>query len=654
MSSSAQLTCGEVYEGSCHLVVRYGTNKARTKSMAEMLIHWDYLVQGNTASGELVTQTRPLRKARPSDLADASDSSQDTLRAELGRARLRCRAWSETVAEPRRADHAAIFARRALEAFALRSVPSRYLGPPPAEHIFRLDDAAAELAETIGHDAASLPLVEGLHFVTSLYPALLPARHRGVTGAYYTPPALTSRLLELAREAGLDWRSARVLDPAAGGGAFLVQAAQRMRAAMAECEPAFVLAQIASRLLGLERDPIAAALAQGALEVFLADLSIACGRPIPPLVRLCDTLEEPPQAKFDLVIGNPPYGRIALTAEQRRRYSRSLYGHANLYGVFTDIALRWAKPGGLIGYLTPTSFMSGQYYAVLRGLLAKEAPPVAIDFVHARRGVFEDVLQETLLAVYRQGESRHRVQIHYLHVMNEREARVTRNGTIGLPAVATAPWLAPRSPEHSPLIARVEAMTTRLSDWGYSVSTGPLVWNRFKSQLRDNAIGKMVHPLVWAEAVTPDGRFVFRAQKKNHTPYFKLEPGDSWLLVEQPCVLVQRTTAKEQIRRLIAAEMPANFIEQHGGVVVENHLNMIRGDSKAKASPAVVAAVLNSRVVDDLFRCMNGSVAVSAFELEALPLPRPEDIKKLTSLVAEGAERARIEAECDRLYGEAI
>ncbi len=506
----------------------------------------------------------------------------------------------------------------------------------------------------IGRNGATLPLAEGLHFVASLYPALLSERSRSALGAFYTPPALVKRLLDQATEEGVDWRTAHILDPAAGAGAFLVQAAMRIRDSMSNCEPAFVMSQIGSRLLGFELDPNAAGLAQTALEIALSDLSATSGRPIPRMIRVCDTLEEAPQERFDLVIGNPPYGRVTLTADQRDRYARSLYGHANLYGVFTDVALRWTNPKGLIAYLTPTSFLAGQYYAALRQLLAKEAPPVAIDFVHARRGVFEDVLQETLLAVYRKGQSRYRAQVNYLHVANEREASVTRNGTIGLPADPAAPWLAPRDPEHSALIARVEAMSARLADWGYSVSTGPLVWNRFKPQLRDKPGGKAVHPLVWAESVTADGRFVFRAQKKNHAPYFKLESGDGWLLVEEPCILVQRTTAKEQARRLIAAELPAKFVETHGGVVVENHLNMVRAGGAAKVPPAVVAALLNSRVVDEVFRCMNGSVAVSAFELEALPLPNSEDVKALERFVAEGAERARIEAECDRLYGETL
>lgn len=124
------------------------------------------------------------------------------------------------------------------------------------------------------------------------------------------------------------------------------------------------------------------------------------------------------------------------------------------------------------------------------------------------------------------------------------------------------------------------------------------------------------------------------------------------MVVTEPCVLVQRTTAKEQARRLIAAEMPATFVEAHGGVVVENHLNMVRATgSEPRVSPGVVAALLNSGVADEVFRCMSGSVAVSAFELEALPLPAPEALEALAGLVSGKATRSKIEAEVRRLYG---
>jgi adenine-specific DNA-methyltransferase len=121
--------------------------------------------------------------------------------------------------------------------------------------------------------------------------------------------------------------------------------------------------------------------------------------------------------------------------------------------------------------------------------------------------------------------------------------------------------------------------------------------------------------------------------------------------MREPAVLVQRTTAKEQARRLIAAELPASFLSVHGAVVVENHLNMIRAEGVPKVSPAALAAVLNSAVVDQVFRCISGSVAVSAFELEAIPLPSSKAMASIERLVARGASRKAIDAALAALYG---
>ena len=119
--------------------------------------------------------------------------------------------------------------------------------------------------------------------------------------------------------------------------------------------------------------------------------------------------------------------------------------------------------------------------------------------------------------------------------------------------------------------------------------------------------------MVWAESVRSEGVFEFRAAKRNHKPYFEPKTNERWVMTDFPCVLLQRTTAKEQCRRLIAAELPPAFIEEHGAVVIENHLNMIKPRNGApQVAPAALAALLNSGVVDQVFRCINGSVAVSA------------------------------------------
>lgn len=110
------------------------------------------------------------------------------------------------------------------------------------------------------------------------------------------------------------------------------------------------------------------------------------------------------------------------------------------------------------------------------------------------------------------------------------------------------------------------------------------------SQLCDQP-GKGRIPLVWAECITSDGRFIFR----------------------------------------------------------ENHLNMMMPTVvKPVVSPALLAGFLNSAAADRAFRCLSGSVAVSAYELESLPLPAADDLLRL---VDGGIDRGAIDAAAARLYG---
>jgi adenine-specific DNA-methyltransferase len=539
----------------------------------------------------------------------------------------------------------------------------RALGPrwmlrelPGASDLIGLTMEDANTASRIGEGLAAKEPRQAAGLIGAIYAACLPDTYRAAHGIYYTPPALADRLLLMAENAGVAWRTASVLDPACGSAALLLPVVSRMVDALAGTDPASILQQLGLRLRGIDIDPFGAWLAQVALDFALLNLTHAAGQPAPRMIESRDSLDRrlADLERFDLVIGNPPYGRISLPPARRALFQRSVYGHANLYGLFTDAALRWVRVGGVVAYVTPTSMLSGLYYRALRTLLAAEAPPLEVNFVGERNNVFADVLQETMLATYRRGGRAIPGRVGFLDTGTTGQVRLQRGDTFTLPADPSSPWLLPRSSDQLSLSRRLRLMPHRLRDYAYGVSTGPLVWNRFKPQLAtlrtDDA-----YPVIWAESVTSDGRFVWRSEKRNHAPWFVARrPKDDWLILDRPCVLVQRTTAKEQKRRLIAAELPDEFIRPHVAVVVENHLNMVRPVSPAATLPAaVIAALLNSAAVDAAFRCINGSVAVSAFELEELPLPAPSVLNALARLISCGGPSHKVEALIAAAYGRA-
>lgn len=531
-------------------------------------------------------------------------------------------------------------------------VPQELREPLESIGSVELPEAAVELAARLGGLASKVDIEVAAYNIGLAYTGMLPDEHRSNYGIYYTPPQLTARLLDQISEAGIDWSKCRVLDPACGGGAFLAPLARRIIQELDGCSPKLLMQSIGNRLRGFEIDPFAAWLSQVTLDAVMLPVSRLAKKKLPVMVTVCDSLRRaPPKDRFDLVIGNPPYGRAKLDADTRERYQRSLYGHANLYGIFTDLALRYTKVGGLISYVTPTSFLAGVYFKNLRALLGRYANPISIDFVEGRKGVFDDVLQETALTTYRKGDRKGKTLVCRIEPSAE-GVKVCKAGEISLPDDPSLPWLLPRAPEQAALVQRLTSLPFRLQDWGYSVSTGQLVWNRHKSQLSHRPSAKRL-PLIWAEAITSDGKFVFRADKKNHAPYFELKPGDDWLITKKSCVLLQRTTAKEQSRRLISAVLPGDFITKYGGVVVENHINMLRPivDSPV-VSADVLSAFINSDAADRAFRCVSGSVAVSAYELESLPLPDPARLGELVDLVMTNAGNKAIDTACARLFSE--
>lgn len=487
--------------------------------------------------------------------------------------------------------------------------------------------------ETLPYDGNAL----GLGYVETLGPA-----ERSEHGRHYTPERLSERLWQMARSGlgiGVDDQRLHGLirDPAVGAGSLLIPALREHLRASDDVDPAFVLASLPQFLEGIDTDPWAVYVANVVLAAemlpTLARVPESNRRPLPALARVGNSLIEELSPALAWVM-NPPYGRQKLTVEMRARFADSLYGHANLYGMFMAAALRGVTDGGVVAALVPTSFTSGLYFSRLREQLSERTPLRAMTFVQERDGVFGGVLQETCLAIFSPQRSR-RVTI----------SRFTPDALDTVAVVpsprASAPWLLPRESVDAAIAAAAASMTLTLRTAGWHASTGPLVWNRRRANLHPRPSSRRAYVL-WAADI--DGGTLHRDKGRDSLRYLELrDDADARVnALTSPAVLVQRTTSPEQARRLVAVDLTQEDLDARGGrVVVENHINVLRPTVEHPVlSRTTLARVLNTRTFDRLMRCISGSVAISSYELGALPLPTIEVLETWENLDGEALETA--------------
>jgi hypothetical protein len=235
---------------------------------------------------------------------------------------------------------------------------------------------------------------------------------RKSSGIYYTPEAIAHYIVQQTI-GKLPHHPApiRVLDPACGGGIFLLTAYQSLLDQRLEHHLVLSQADRAQILLdciyGVDIDPQAIAVTQITLLLkLLEDLPDPPHFPLPNLnsnllcgnaVIGCDFqvsqtaafvpaidwelafAEVRRSGGFDAVIGNPPYldsEQMTAHAPAWRQYCtqhyRTAVGNWDIYCVFIEKALELCKVGGLTSLVVPNKLASADYAAQARSLLVHE------------------------------------------------------------------------------------------------------------------------------------------------------------------------------------------------------------------------------------------------------------------------------------------
>ncbi|ABM39974.1 Eco57I restriction-modification methylase domain-containing protein [Polaromonas naphthalenivorans] len=535
-----------------------------------------------------------------------------------------------------------------LHAWQLQSYPllakrvSRQLGELPLKD--DVNKFSLWLSQQSFNDAA--------FWLASAYATWVGEKRRTEQALYFTPPKLADRVIDDLVQRGASLTTVHWHDPACGGAAFLVPTAQRMAQALAGLGLASgeVLKRIERQLSGNDLDKALLSLSRQFLLMALYP-HIKAAQRFPDFDLRNEDGLLPPPSKYqapDVVICNPPYRKLNAAETQRyaSKFKDVIRSQPNIYGLFIREALNVVKPGGLIGLLTPTSFLSGASFSKLRSRIVDLSHILQIDMLSDRTSMFIAVEQETVISVLRALPTlTHEAMPTDIHILtpggtyeNVGKHRLCNNG---------APWAIPRSTADSALLDCAERSTARLGDFGYSARIGHLVAfrdkrRRFPQKPMDDA-PRCVVPILWAGDITKEGLDHGRVQKKNRTDYFiEVSSLGHTSVISLPSVVLQRLTSNDQHHRLIAAPVPRCWQTAHGGFVAENHVVVLQTQPGNRWTPALMAKVLNSAGINRLYRSISGASNVATSELLALPLPPPRELDEALSRTEDIDEAIRI------------
>ncbi|WP_249359440.1 N-6 DNA methylase [Cupriavidus sp. 2SB] len=487
-----------------------------------------------------------------------------------------------------------------------------------------------------------MSFLDATYWLSSSYAILADADHRKRLAMFFTPTSLAEGLLDDLAAQGVDFGSQSFIDPACGGAAFLAPIALRMRTALKTkgYTALKLLKHIEKRLYGVDLDKTLCALSKHFLCMALHEEILETGYVPSFSVYAANSLTHlaPVVGTADVVVCNPPYRK--MTSEEleplRPIYTDVIEAQPNLYALFITLCVRLLRIGGHAALVTPTSYLSGQYFGRLRKFLLRNTDVKHIGMVSDRQGVFIDVEQETALTVLRRRAEEDRTKMRANVSVVSATGQYTNVGECRLPN-AGAVWPIPRSLEDVTLLKRAALSQSRLSDYGYRIRIGAYVWNRDKrpkfESLQDARRVKAdtAMPLMWSRDIVSGGIVRLEDTSAFDGEHRFVDLGDRkhTSVITSPSVVLQRVTSNDQPRRLVAAAVSPGVFDSYGGFIGENHVVILEAVSdKPELPPTKLAKLLSAHAVDRYFRCISGATNVSAFELNQLVLPNPQALKE--------------------------
>lgn len=376
-------------------------------------------------------------------------------------------------------------------------------------------------------------------------------KKRKKLGQYFTPKSMRELLLsKLPKKDNAD-----ILDPACGSGEFLLSCKKYFK------NPILYGFDIDKKLIN-----ISSKLVKNASIKNFDFLNIDINK-----------------KKYDYIIGNPPYFKLKLNEEIKKKYFDIIKGRVNIFSLFIKTGLDLLKDGGYLAYVVPPSMNNGAYFSKLREYIIKNS---SLEYLHIIDGAdnFHLANQKVMLIILKKTNSKKSSKYIF-----------KKNGI----TIFT---------EDKKFLNKAYKNTVSLKDIGYTVKTGSIIWNEHKEKLTNDKNNSTL--LIWASNIN-NGKIII-GYTKGKPQYIKNVSND--LIIKSRVVVVNRITGSSKEINIKAA------IVNEKEFVCENHVNVICPLKNANCNYSLedILKALQDKTNIKVMRLISGNTQISKTELERL------------------------------------
>lgn len=431
-----------------------------------------------------------------------------------------------------------------------------------------VDDSAISVSRLLKSDVVDSDQV------SALYQSALSESYRNHEGIYYTPDHVACDMM--CHMGNVSDKT--FLEPCCGGGAFVVEAIRR----------GFRLENI----YAYDTDPIAVEITRKRVYDMTGCHS--------DNIRCADFLKDAQKEgrRFDFIYTNPPWGK-KISVTLKRRYAE-IYGSGksrDTASLFLSAAMGLLSADGEMGFLLPDSFFNIASFEDSRRLLMKHSLVRVVDYGHA----FPGLMAKACAVVLRNSEPSSSSQVacgYYGHVPVLR----LQQGFASNPKSIINYWVGESvSRVISYLYSLSHLSLSGNAEWALGVVTGSNAERCHKEQ------GRGMVPVYRGKDITPQGVA---------SPHLFIDEHLQGCRQVAPMHLY--TAPEKVVYRFISDRLVCCCDDRQR--LFLNSANMFVLHSDFPLTHNQVAALLNSRLINWIFKSLYNTRKVLRADLETLPL----------------------------------